>query len=101
MSKAKFIIEDNKITFSKGKGVFSMPLNDECLWVVDNGFSIGGLIIKRYRVINCTPFLKEDFIGKKIKEAKKIIKDRKWKMTVIEGKDNNEIQKIFKRDFNK
>ena len=76
MTKVKFIVEDDKIIFSKGRGSFSMPLDDECLWIVNMGSTTGALIIKRYRVVECSPFLKKYFIGKTIKESKEIIKDK-------------------------
>ena len=101
MTKIKFMVEDGKITFSKGRGHFSIPLVDECLWIVDMGSTTGALIVKRYRVVECTPFLKRYFIGKKIKEAREIIENKGWGLKVIERENNNEIRELFERNFNK
>lgn len=101
MTKIKFVVEDDKITFSKGRGSFSMPLVDECLWVVNMGSSTGALIIKRYRVVECTPFLNRYFMGKKIKEAREIIENKGWTLNIVDRENNNEIRELFKRNFNK
>ena len=81
MTQLEFTIEDGGIKFSKYKPNYSSYSKQ--IWIIDMGSTTGTLEVRGHRVVECSPFLKRYFEGKKIKETKELIEKKGWKLKNI------------------
>lgn len=54
------------------------------LWVVDSGFAVGGLIIRRHKCLDCAPIFRKWFLGRMTGDIRQMCRNKNWKLTEVD-----------------